>query len=142
MDDKITCFKLNWYNYNERYVGDTDKEEITIYRKKKWMVFSETNGYGEVCSHEIINIDKNEVDIFFNFLEKIFEEFESEYRVDILDGSEWEMRLWHGSHKIKKIRGTCSSCESIEIQLYIKQIEKYIRLFIEEAKSMINPRLF
>lgn len=46
MNDKITCFKLNWYDCGLCCAEDAVQEEITVYRNNSYMVFKELNGYG------------------------------------------------------------------------------------------------
>ena len=136
MKDKITCFKLNWYDCGLCCAEDTVQEEITIYRKDNYMVFRELNGYGVICSCKIIYIENNKVNKFFDFLEKAYDEWETDYRVEVCDGSEWKVRMWHSSHKVKKVCGT------VEYPPKGKKIEKYIRSFIASDKSIITPKLF
>jgi hypothetical protein len=136
MQDKITCFKLNWYNRGLCYAEDAVQEEITVYRKDSRMVFRELNGYGIVCSCEIIRIEDNEVNKFFDFLEKNYGEWETDYKVKVCDGSEWKIRMWYSSRKVKKVCGT------VKYPPNGKELEKYIRSFITGAKSFITPKLF
>jgi len=44
--------------------------------------------------------------------------------------------MWHSSHKVKK------SCGTIAYPPNGKKIEKYIRSFIKDEKSHIDPKLF
>ena len=136
MKDKITCFKLNWYDCGLCCAEHTVQEEITIYRNDATMVFKELNGYGVICSCEIIHLDRNKVEMFFDFLEKIYDEWESDYKVEVCDGSEWKIRMWYSSHKVKTVCGT------IEYPPNGKKIEKYIRSFVMENKSNIEPKMF
>ena len=136
MKDKITCFKLNWYDCGLCCVEGMVQEEVTIYRNNNLMVFKELNGYGVICSCEIIHIGRDNVTKFFDFLEKNCNEWGNNYKVPVCDGSEWKVRMWHSSHKVKKVCGT------VEYPPNGKKIEKYIRSFIEDAKSLAEPRLF
>ena len=136
MEDRITCFKLNWYDCGLACAEKTVQEEITIYRKDNYMAIKELNGYGVICSCKIIHIEKKKVDAFFNFLEKISKEWEGNYRVLVCDGSTWEVRMWHSSHKIKKVCGT------VKYPPHGKKIEKYIRSFIADSKAGIEPIIF
>ena len=136
MKDRITCFKLNWYNCGLCCADDMVQEEVTIYRKNSLMVFKELNGYGVTCSCELIHIEKVKLEKFFAFLERNEDKWESDYKVAVCDGSTWTVRMWHSSHKLKKIDGT------IDYPPLGKKIEKFIRSFIEEDKSIIEPNLF
>lgn len=136
MKDKITCFKLNWYDCGLCCVEDTVQEEIIVYRNDNLLVFRELNGYGVICSCEIIHAKPDTIEKFFTFLEKIGDEWQTDYKVEVCDGSEWKVRMWHSSHKIKKIRGT------VEYPPHGKRIEKYIRSIIEDGRSLIDPQLF
>lgn len=136
MQDKITCFKLNWYNNDLCCVDFPIQEEITIYRNNNLLVFKELNGYGVCCSCEIIHVANDKVSKFFNFLEKTYNEWVNDYKVEVCDGSEWEVRMWRSSHKIKKICGT------VEYPPHGSEIEKYIRSFIIESNGLIEPKLF
>lgn len=136
MKDKITCFKLNWYDCGLCCVEDTVQEEIIVYRNDNLLVFRELNGYGVICSCEIIHAKPDTIEKFFTFLEKIGDEWQTDYKVEVCDGSEWKVRMWHSSHKIKKIRGT------VEYPPHGKRIEKYIRSIIEDGRSLIEPQLF
>lgn len=133
---KITCFKLNWHDCGLCCAENAVQEEITIYRKDGCMVFRELNGYGVICSCEIIHIENGKVQKFFDFLEKTFDEWENEYTIEVCDGSAWKVRMWYDSHKIKKICGT------VEYPPHGKKIEKYIRSFIVDGKSLIVPKMF
>ena len=136
MEDKITCFKLNWYDCRLCCAEHMVQEEVTIYRKDNCLVFKELNGYGVICSCEIVHIESDKVAKFFDFLEKIYNEWENDYTVEMCDGSEWKVRMWHSSHKIKTVCGT------IEYPPNGKKIEKYIRSFIANGKRLIEPKMF
>lgn len=136
MKDKITCFKLNWYNSGLCCGEDTVQEEIAVYRNDNCLVFKELNGCGVICSCEIIHIEKEKIDEFFDFLEKIYDKWESNYRAEVCDGSSWIISMWHSSHKIKKICGT------VEYPPYGKTIEHYILSFIILGKNIITPKIF
>lgn len=136
MKDKITCFKLNWYDCGLCCAEDTVQEEITVYRNQNYMVFKELNGYGVICSCEIIHIEKSKADRLFAFLEKVYDEWENDYRVEVCDGSSWTVSMWSSSHKVKKIHGT------VEYPPHGKKIEKHLTSFIEDGKSIIAPQLF
>lgn len=134
--DKITCFKLNWYDCGLCCVEDMVQEELTIYRNDCILVLKELNGYGVVCSCEIIHIEPNKVAEFFEFLEKTCDRWENDYAVKVCDGSGWKVRMWHSSHKVKTVCGT------VEYPPNGKKIEKYIRSFIVDAKGLIDPKMF
>ena len=136
MNDKITCFKLNWYDCGLCCADDILQEEITIYRKDNYLVFKELNGYGVICSCEIIHLESDKVADFFDYLDGIFDEWENDYKVEVCDGSEWKIRMWHGSHKVKMVCGT------VEYPPHGKKIEKYLRAFIDDSTSIIAPRMF
>ena len=136
MKDRITSFKLNWHSWGLCCAEDAVQEELTIYRNKNLLVFKELNGYGVTCSCEIIHIEKDKAAEFFSFLEKVHDEWESDYKVAVCDGSAWEVRMWHSSHKVKKVCGT------IEYPPHGKEIEKYIHSFIWDGKSLCSPRIF
>ena len=136
MKDKITCFKLNWYDCGLCCGEDTVQEEITVYRNDNCMFFKELNGCGVICSSEIINIEKEKIDEFFEFLEKIYDKWENDYEVEVCDGSSWRIRMWHSSHKVKTVCGT------IEYPPYGKEIESHIRSFIMLCKNTIAPKMF
>ena len=136
MKDKITCFKLNWYDCSLCCAEDAVQEEITVYRNDNLLVFRELNGYGVICLCEIIHVNPDTIETFFAFLEKIGDEWQTDYNVEVCDGSEWKVRMWHSSHKIKKICGT------VEYPPHGKRIEKYIRSIIEDGRSLIEPQLF
>ena len=136
MEDRITCFKLNWYDCGLSCAEDIVQEEIAIYRKDSYMAIKELNGYGVICSCKIIHLEKEKVEAFFGFLEKISNEWESDYKVLVCDGSSWEIRMWHSSHKIKKVSGT------VKYPPYGKKIEKYIRSFISDSNEYIDPVMF
>ena len=136
MKDKITSFKLNWYDCGLCCAENMLQEEITIHRKDNRLVFKELNGYGVICSCEIIHIEDDKVTKFFDFLERTCDEWENDYKVEVCDGSEWKVRMWHSSHKVTTICGT------VEYPPNGKKIEKYIRSFIVDARSLIEPKLF
>lgn len=136
MKDKITCFKLNWYDCGLCCAEYAVQEEITIYRKDGYMVSKELNGYGVISSCEIIHIDQDNVNEFFGFLENISDEWESDYKVPVCDGSAWKMRMWHSSHRVKTVCGT------VEYPPHGREIEEYLRTFIMGSKSPIDPKLF
>ena len=136
MKDRITCFKLNWYDCGLSCAEDMVQEEITIYRKDSYMVIKGFNGYGVICSCKIIHIEKEKVDAFFSFLEKISNELADNDRVPVCDGSSWEIRMWHSSHRVKKVCGT------INYPPHGRKIEKYIRSFITDSMEDIDPIVF
>ena len=124
MKDRITSFKLNWHSWGLCCAEDAVQEEITIYRNTDIMVFKELNGYGVTCSCEIIHIEEDKTNQFFDFLEQC------------CDGSVWTIRMWHSSHKVKKLSGT------IAYPPHGKQIEEYIHSFIAASDSAIEPKMF
>ena len=112
------------------------QEEVAIYRNYNYMVMKELNGYGTVCSCEILHIDNDKSQQFFEFLEKTVDKWADDYTVRVCDGSSWKIRMWHSSHKVKKICGT------VQYPPNGKKIEKYIRSFVADGKSDIVPILF
>ena len=136
LNDKITTFKLHWYNCSECCADDVNHEIITIYRNKKKMSFLQYNGYDSLINSEQINLNKAEVENFFKFLEKNATHWKSDYRVMVCDGSMWKVQMWHSSHKVTKVDGT------IAYPPMGKKIEKYICTFIKNTESLVDPRLF
>lgn len=136
MKDRITCFKLNWYDWGLCCAEDAVQEEITIYRNKTILVIKELNGYDVICSCEVVHIEKDKTEDFFNFLERIYDNWENVYTVEVCDGSAWKVRMWHSSRKVKKVCGT------VEYPPHGKQIERFIRSFIANGKSNSEPRMF
>ncbi len=136
MKDRITCFKLNWYDWGLCCAEDAVQEEITVYRNKNLLVIKELNGYGVIYSCEIIHIEKEKAEAFFDYLEQIDDEWENDYAVEVCDGSAWKVRMWHSSRKVKKVCGT------VEYPPHGKEIENYIRSFITAGKSTSEPRMF
>ena len=136
MKDRITCFKLNWYDWGLCCAEDAVQEEITIYRNKNILVIKELNGYGVICSCEIIHIEADKAEAFFELLEKASVDWVDDYSVEVCDGSAWKMRMWHSSHKIRKVSGT------ITYPPHGKQIEEYILSLIAAGKSTIEPQMF
>lgn len=136
MKDRITCFKLDWYDWGLCCAEDAVQEEITIYRNKPILVIKELNGYGVICSCEVIHIEKDKIEAFFIFLEGIYDNWENDYTVEVCDGSAWKVRMWHSSRKVKKVCGT------VEYPPHGKQIERFIRSFIANGKSNSEPRMF
>ena len=136
MKDRITCFKLNWYDWGLCCADDMVQEEVTIYRKNNLMVFKELNGYGVICSCEIIHIENDKTEQFFDFLEQSCEKWKNDYKVEVCDGSAWTARMWYSSHKIRK------SCGTIKYPPNGKKIEEYIRSFVADGKSSIEPKIF
>ena len=136
MKDRITCFKLNWYDCGLSCAEDTVQEEIIIYRNDNYMTIKEINGYGAICSSVIICVEKEKIDDFFGFLEKISNKWTEDYRVMVCDGSSWQIRMWYSSHKIKKVCGT------VKYPPHGRKIERYIRSFITYSKKIIDPVMF
>ena len=136
MNDRIMCFKLHWYNWGLCCAEDAVQGEITIYRSKNILVIKELNGYGVICSCEIIHIEADKAEAFFEFLEKVSDEWQDDYSVEVCDGSAWKFRLWHSSRKVKKVCGT------VQYPPHGKEIENFIRSFIADGKSTSEPRMF
>ena len=136
MTDRITTFNLHWYNRGCSCVDSVLHEEITIYRRENLLVFFQYNGYKSRIATDRIKLNKEEVKTFFEFLEKYADKWEPDYSVEVCDGSEWKVLMRHSSLKVTKSRGT------VEYPPYGKQIEEYIRSFIENRKSLIDPQLF
>lgn len=136
MKNKITCFKLNWYDSGMCGIENMVQEEVTVYRNKNYIVIKELNGYGVICSSEIIHIDNDKSQQFFEFLEEAGDKWSDDYTVRVCDGSSWKIRMWYSSHKVKKVRGT------VKYPPKGRKIEKYIRSLIADGKSDIVPILF
>ena len=136
MKDRVTCFKLNWYNWGLCCADDAVQEELAVYRNKNILVHRELNGYGVLCSCEIIDIEQSLAEEFFEFLEKVSADWADDYSVEVCDGSAWKLRMWHSSRKVKKVCGT------VRYPPHGKEIENYIRLFMENSESIIESKMF
>ena len=136
MKDKITCFKLNWYNFSNHWVYDTNKVSTTVYRKNNLLTVKALNGLKETLSYDKISINEKKVDAFFNYLEEIFEELKDNSDDRILDGSAWTIHIWHGAHKIKKISGR------IPPDPFGDKIEAFLHSFVNDSKSDVKLYLF
>ena len=136
MTDNITCFKLHWYDCGLSCGESVVQEDVTVYRNDNCVVFKELNGHGVICSCEIIHIEKDKTRSFFELLERNCDEWENDYIVQVCDGSRWEVRMWHSSHKIRKICGT------VEYPPHGKEIEEYIRSFFADGNRIIELKLF
>lgn len=134
--DRITTFKLHWYDCGLSYGYDVVYEEITVNRNRNKLVFVQYNGFRDEVGSEEIKLNKADVQIFFEFLETNEAKWKTDYSVRVCDGWSWELRMGHSSHRIKKIYGT------VEYPPKGKRIEKYIRSFIKKGKSLIHPRMF
>jgi hypothetical protein len=135
--EELQIGQLLWKKVNHQMKkNDLIKTEDGIYR----ILSIEANRVlaidGVVCSCEIIHIESDNVTKFFDFLERTCDEWENDYKVEVCDGSEWKVRMWHSSHKVKTVCGT------VEYPPNGKKIEKYIRSFIVEAKGLIDPKMF
>ena len=133
MKDKTTCFKLNRYNCDLDCAEDFAQQEITVYRRDNYMAIKELNEYGVICSCKTIHIEKEKVDSFFNFLEEISEEWESNCKAAVCEGSSWKIRIWYSCHKMKTI------CGGIKYPPYGEKLEKYIRLFLSGDEVLTQP---
>ena len=136
MNDKLTCFKLNWYDGGLCCTEYTAQEEITIYRKDNRLVFKELNGYGVICSCEIVPIESNQVSTFFEFLENTYDAWGNDHTAAVGDGGKWKVRMWHSSHKVKTVCGTGKYPPNG------KKMEQHLRTMIEDCKRSIEPKLF
>ena len=136
MPDRITSFKLDWFDCGLCCVDDVVHERITIGRNKKQLVFAQLNGYGSVVGTEEIGIAPHLVEEFFAFLEQAEGQWETDYRVEVCDGSSWEVLIRYSTHKTKKILGT------IDYPPCGPEIEKFIATVIEQAESLADPIMF
>lgn len=136
MNRDITSFYLQWDNNGLTCVDDVAREEIAFYRRERIMTIRYFNGRKRILGGEKIKTDKAQTEIFFGFLEGIEKELESDYIVEVCDGSKWTIRIRDNTRKVKKIFGT------VEYPPHGKQIEEYIEMFIENAKGYSKPKMF
>ena len=136
MNDRITCFKLHWYDCELSSEKCIVQEEIVVYRNDNYLAYKELNRYGVICSCRIIHLAKENADEFFGFLEQISDEWAENYKAEACGRSAWKMRMWHSSHKIKKVCGT------VNHPPHGKTVEKYIRSFIMDRDEDIAPMMF
>lgn len=73
MNDRITSFKLNWYDCGLCCADDMVQEEIIIHRNDNLLVFKELNGYGVTCSCELIHIESKATEEFSLFCRTLLE---------------------------------------------------------------------
>lgn len=136
MLNRITSFRLEWYDFGLCCADDVVQERITISRNKKQLVFEQLNGYGNVVSTEEIRIETPLVEDFFDFLEEADGQWETDYRVEVCDGSSWEVLMRDSTHQTRKICGT------IDYPPCGPEIEKFIIKVIEEDESLATPIMF
>lgn len=136
MTDRITSFRLHWYNCGCCCVDDILHEEISLYRNQRSLIFRQYDGQNCLISCDCISLDEKDIENFFIFLQETVGKWETDYRIEVCDGSEWEILMWHSSHKVTKVCGT------VEYPPEGKKIEQYIHSFIEHGNTFIAPRMF
>lgn len=140
MTDRITQFNLHWYDCGCTCYGEVIHELLQVRRNRSEIVFLQytapDNRNAIPANVERCKLDKGKVEEFFDFLGKCEPAWSSDYSVEVCDGSEWKMQLWHSSHKVTKICGT------VEYPPLGKEIEGYIVSFVKKASWSIVPRIF
>lgn len=134
----ITSFELNWFNCGMCCADEVIHEKIVLYRRKKRIVLKKYNGWKEEVLSTNVIVDKTDIENFFKLLEQLDEKskWESDYRVDVCDGSEWELKLRYNDNRIKKIQGTVKPPPNA------KRLESSILLMLEKARCVETPILF
>ena len=136
MQNRITCFQLNWYNCGLCFAENIVQEEITIDRNDNTVSIKGINGTGVVCSCKTIQADTEKVEEFFNFLEAVYQAWKSDYNILVYDGSAWKMRLLHDANTIKEVQGT------IQYPPCGKAIEEHILSLMPSGGESLHPRMF
>lgn len=136
MEGRITTFRLQWVSCNLAPSDEIASEEISVYRKNHLMTVRSFNGNGKIIEAECIKTGKAETDKFFDFLKEIRNDLNSDYRIEMCDGSEWTIRMWDSTKKMQKVCGT------VGYPPHGKEIEKCLSEFIENARGFSTPIMF
>ncbi len=107
--DHITSFKLSWHNNCCIPVEEVAKEEIMLYKSNRLVIFTQRNGSGSLTGAGRVTLNSGDVNEFFDLLETVSADWESDYSVEVCDGSAWKIRMYHSSRKVTKICGTVES---------------------------------
>lgn len=135
--ERITAFKLFWYDSLFISPDDRKSEEVSIYRDKGLLVSLKYDGKKNLKrGGGRLKLDKKRVNELFELLEKYETEWEPDYTIRVCDGSSWKILMWHSSHKVTKICGT------VEYPPHGKQVEDFIRSLVEGAENQGTLRLF
>ena len=136
MSDRITTFKLDWYDCGLCCIEDVVHERLTISRNKNALEFVRFNGRGDPLSSETIGIQQASVDSLFSLLEHLDTHWGTDYRVDVCDGSSWEITVRYSTNKTKHIHGT------VEYPPYGPEVENQIRQILRQYQTFLEPIIF
>lgn len=138
MKNAITSFCIDWYNCGLCCGEDIVREKTTLYLRKKSIKVSKYNGFDEKVEERTYNVLKKDMDSFFEFINRLDSnnEWESDYMVQVCDGSRWEMRLRHCDNTIKLIEG------AVEKPVNADKIEKMIINMLNKSMCFDEPILF
>ena len=133
----ITSLELKWEDWSCHCVYDVSETKIRIYKNTNRIVYEEFDGMGKVLSKQEGQLNKGSGDRFFYILEEINNEItrQSDYSVEVCDGSCWKMKIRHSNNKIQKLNGT------VEYPPHGKRIEREMLRLCEEAE-IDDPTLF
>ena len=136
MNEKIVRFKLTWHNWGLIGPNSVHKEEVVLHRNSSNLIYKKLAGGKRVLLNAKVDVESYYINKFFDFLDSIYNDWETDYSVPVCDGSAWDIKLTDLARNNIQIRGT------LEYPPHGEQIETFIRQFIDDALCEIQPRLF
>lgn len=135
---RITCFSIDWYNCGCCCVDDNVHERITIYENGSKIKIKQFNGRREVIEEMEYKVPGEKIWEFFSFIHNtmMLRKWNDDYRVEVCDGSEWEMRIKYSDRTVTCIKGT------VEKPPLGAEIEKLINQMLESTCCLYEPILF
>ena len=135
---QITSFSIKWYTCGLCCGLDKVREKTTVYLRKNLIKIEKFNGLDELLSKEEYFVLRDNINNFFDYINKIDlnNEFEKDYTVMVCDGSRWEIRLRYSDKTVKLIKGTVEKPEKG------REIEKKIKDMLLNVKCIEMPILF
>lgn len=105
---RITSFSIDWYSCGLCSSFDKVHEKTIVYLNKKIIKIEKFNGLGELLTREEYFVLRDNINEFFDFINKIdlSHEWKNDYTVMVCDGWMWEMRLRYSDNTVKLIKGT------------------------------------
>ena len=135
---RITSFIIDWYDCGLRCGDSMVHEKTTIYRNHRKIKIQQFNGHNVLLDESEYTVSTNGIEELFVLLEKMEAKnsWESDYRVKVCDGWNWEARICFADKTIKLVEGT------VELPPNGKRIAKIIHTLLEDAMCLIDLHLF
>lgn len=132
-EEKITGFRLDWYDCGPSVFGPLSHVRTVISRTSRSITIKHMRNQG-IFYRTSIPVKKESIEGFFDALSAI--NWKPDYSVTACDGYSWEMRLKSATSTVARVKGT------VEPPPETKELERMIRDMIAASGCPEIPPLW